>query len=906
MSLARILGIASVAALATGSVLAGSIGGVLFEDTNRNGVADAGEARVVGLTVRLLGEDGSIARTARSAPDGTYLFDALPDGDYLISVVAPSDVRAGLPLRAADPPPVPGLPYGRPRYSAPANLLRNLQTPTGGGFRHMALGDSIAFGFSVCGSLLGEAGYIEEVTARLAGATAVPVVTDKQAIPASVTADLLNPGRGPGNVLLRNDVFHAIGRQTPLVSVSIGGNDFLRAEDGGDAELAEALVTARRNVQEAVSGLTRGIPSADIVINTVYDNMAGKDPLHNSWVPIWNQVLREIAWAQGRRATIAEIHPEYAHDEGGAVAGERGLICNDLLGLDGVHPTPEGYGVHEEKVWQAFGGITLSGQDRLGVNLGLLRRSARVAASAFADITGGTGNPQRGLAVDGAGALVPSGNAEFRLSGFLPSDPPPGVDLSHAVLLIRYRTTAAPIDDSYRFEASLDGSFSAPGTTPSTWNTLLPAVGASANEEESLPLVYRDEPTFRIVAAPLYRGAPTSGAGTLDWDDLRSLTVRAVTVANGTPDAYALEWDGAWLELFTSPATGVTGEVATSPRDPAVSRLALRAALAAGSASPAILEALGEVGTPADLPLLRPLLGSADPLVRGSAVRALARFGGARVREDLIAAVADPDPGVRRAAAIGLEHSSGAVHAGGPWGDLLHDPDTGVRRIAVRAAARGGEPDALLAAVLAGDPDPEVRVVAAAAFLERGEPMGVPVLLDAIAAGDSSRRAWDALARGAPLAEAAAALDDPREAVRAAAIRLTGIHGRPSEPLYERLRPFLDDPAPGPRLAAMDALSRLGDRQSIRAFVTLRQRDGLDAEVVEALARFAAVEAYEELAAIARSDAAPPVVRWMAAQSLARSADEPSRPFLESLRGSPDLRVQRLAAAGLARLEATD
>ena len=119
--------------------------------------------------------------------------------------------------------------------------------------------------------------------------------------------------------------------------------------------------------------------------------------------------------------------------------------------------------------------------------------------------------------------------------------------------------------------------------------------------------------------------------------------------------------------------------------------------------------------------------------------------------------------------------------------------------------------------------------------------------------------------------------------------------------LLERLRPFLDDPAPGPRLAAMDALSRLGDRRSIAAFVRMGRRDGPDPGVVQALARFEAVEAYAELTAIACSDATPPVARSMAAQALARSGDERARPYLQSLRLSQDLRVRRLADAGLQR-----
>jgi HEAT repeat protein len=150
--------------------------------------------------------------------------------------------------------------------------------------------------------------------------------------------------------------------------------------------------------------------------------------------------------------------------------------------------------------------------------------------------------------------------------------------------------------------------------------------------------------------------------------------------------------------------------------------------------------------------------------------------------------------------------------------------------------------------------------------------------------------------------------------VRAGAIRLLGMHGGASEMLRERLRPFLEDPAPGPRLAAMDALSRLGDTRSIAAFVRMGSRDGIDAELIQALARFttpdghgglATAEAYATLAGLAASDETQPVARSLAVQTLARSDDERARPYLESLRLSTDVRVRRLAEAGLARLDQT-
>jgi len=539
---------------ATSALSAGSIGGIVFDDLNRSGEQDAGEAGLGGAPVSLMGLNGAIRDRQPTAADGSFLFSDLPDGDYLLSLPASGSFRTSLPNDVALPAPIPNFPFGSSRYSAPANLIDNLELADvlGLSLRHVGLGDSIGFGFNLCGSILGDNGYFEPTTARVQRASPVNIVQDKQSVPGDETADLLDPDIDL--LLFANDVYYAVDEESGIVSISIGGNDFLGPNERGDAEIAAALVQARRNIQEILSSLVRELPHSDIEINTVYDNLMGDEPVHNTWVPIWMQVVREHAWAQERRVTIAETYPEYAHDEGGQVLGEPDLICM-FFGLDEIHPTNEGYEVHEEKLWQAFGGVTLAGgSDRLDITLGVVAERGEARPADTLVVSGSVTDAPLALIVDGSGALVSSDAAELRVSDFLPFTPPADVELSHAVVRVTYRTTGAPIDDYYAFEASIDGTFSEPGETPTTWNTILPIVGSSGNDGAQR-LAFADQPNFQTVAAPLYAGAPTdNGTSTLTFDDLESLSVRLVTTTVGSADPFAVEWDGVTVEVYVRPA----------------------------------------------------------------------------------------------------------------------------------------------------------------------------------------------------------------------------------------------------------------------------------------------------------------------------------------------------------------
>ncbi len=80
----------SDAAHYTTTALTASLGDLVWLDANGNGVQDAGEAGVAGVSVKLLNGAGGVVNTATTDANGNYLFTNLALGDYAIQVVAPS------------------------------------------------------------------------------------------------------------------------------------------------------------------------------------------------------------------------------------------------------------------------------------------------------------------------------------------------------------------------------------------------------------------------------------------------------------------------------------------------------------------------------------------------------------------------------------------------------------------------------------------------------------------------------------------------------------------------------------------------------------------------------------------------------------------------------------------------
>ncbi|WP_426954437.1 SdrD B-like domain-containing protein [Muricoccus radiodurans] len=65
-------------------------GNIVFNDVNGNGIRDAGETGLAGVSVRLLDASGAVVASTTTGTGGTYGFDGIRPGEYRVQFVAPS------------------------------------------------------------------------------------------------------------------------------------------------------------------------------------------------------------------------------------------------------------------------------------------------------------------------------------------------------------------------------------------------------------------------------------------------------------------------------------------------------------------------------------------------------------------------------------------------------------------------------------------------------------------------------------------------------------------------------------------------------------------------------------------------------------------------------------------------
>src|SRR6185295_14419925 len=144
-----------VAALAPMTIArAQSIEGVVFEDANRNGVRDFGEPLLGNVPVTLFGSDGTVDVQTTTAADGSFSLSVASGLDLLLDVKPGAGWRESFQDLGADADPIPDWPQGRRRPGTTEFMVGNLRGATSTApFVHVALGDSIAYGFNLCDSV---------------------------------------------------------------------------------------------------------------------------------------------------------------------------------------------------------------------------------------------------------------------------------------------------------------------------------------------------------------------------------------------------------------------------------------------------------------------------------------------------------------------------------------------------------------------------------------------------------------------------------------------------------------------------------------------------------------------------------------------------------------------------------
>ncbi len=575
--------------LALGLALAGclvlpaaaqEVSGRVFHDKNGNGIVDAGEEGLADVAVRLAGQadsSGTLDQSTATATDGLFSFSP-GNGCYLLRVEDPPGWRRTLARydRRAEGSAGYVHPVGLRRWGGAPELLASALA---GNVRYSSLGDSIAWNWNSCFDT-SSFWYSKEVRDRLRCAfPGASVTLDEAAVKGEHSDDLLLDESD------MNNVFRVIDAQSELVTISIIGNDLLGDEPGANPtqedinRAVEEVLDSRANLQEILSSLVAGIPDAAIELNTLYDNLAddcNSSPFHTEWLPLVNQMLRDLAWGQARRVTNAEVSAEFAlEDLTGGCDGFEDQICH-FLG-DDIHPTGDGYEIIREKVWESIGGASLGPKDALGASSldgadhGYLRRVHRLlptraealAGAALEDGENAFDDDDGGLA---ARATLGLGSEEVRFAGF-----PAWLDELVPVRVVagvRYHTSGAVTGDFYRIEASVDGAFRAPAGhayTPTDWNFYTPIVGSGGPNAPALApdypgvktLVQPNVATPRTASATLTKNPVVSADGrgyewpALTLEELGTTEIRLVAApVDGSAAEYALLVDAVWLDVY--------------------------------------------------------------------------------------------------------------------------------------------------------------------------------------------------------------------------------------------------------------------------------------------------------------------------------------------------------------------
>jgi HEAT repeat protein len=254
-----------------------------------------------------------------------------------------------------------------------------------------------------------------------------------------------------------------------------------------------------------------------------------------------------------------------------------------------------------------------------------------------------------------------------------------------------------------------------------------------------------------------------------------------------------------------------------------------------------IAAALAQIGRPI-APLLVQALDDPEPRVRRGAALALGRIRPivSGVEPKLIAGLGDPDAEVQAAylTAIGElgPRLQGAVD---PVRALLRDDSAAIRVQAIEILARSAARDERLASdlsALVDDPDPRVQrraIDTLRALGPRARP-ALPVVLAKLRSPEADVRLAAAEwigSHGEAAAEAVPALidllDDPAPELRTTAVQTLGKLGKSAQPAFDRLAAMLAAEPVQVREAAVSTLGNLGlDADVIRPHLARALRDG--------------------------------------------------------------------------------
>jgi len=259
----------------------GSIGDLVWNDTNKNGIQDKGENGSKGGGVELLGSDGkTVVKQTKTDSRGTYLFSGLQPGEYYVEFSLPKDYTftrkdAGDDAKDSDADPATGrtakitLKAGEKQLQWDAGLVRGAAPGTG------QIGDFVWEDKNGNGLQDGDEAGLKDVTVKLLDGTGKPI-DDAAGKPREVKTD------GNGKYLFDNLVAGDY-----IVEFGLPKDyTFTRKDAGDDAKDSDADPTTGRTAKITLkagekqlqwdAGLVRGAGQIAVVKKT--NGQAAKNP----------------------------------------------------------------------------------------------------------------------------------------------------------------------------------------------------------------------------------------------------------------------------------------------------------------------------------------------------------------------------------------------------------------------------------------------------------------------------------------------------------------------------------------------------------------------------------------------------------------------------------------------------
>ncbi len=323
----------------------------------------------------------------------------------------------------------------------------------------------------------------------------------------------------------------------------------------------------------------------------------------------------------------------------------------------------------------------------------------------------------------------------------------------------------------------------------------------------------------------------------------------------------------------------------------------------------AAIKAIGEMGDPAQIPLIVPGFKDSSPFVRLFSVESAAALHGHNTVKLLLAASSDPDPMVRIAVVKGfndLANTDGKVD-GAPLlkllEPLLKDPDPTVSLFSFAALAQRGDQQAF-AELEKGLAENGMFQSAVVALGRSKQKEAIPLLTKTLDHFDEMIRMFSAEALGEiamkeaylPLSQKAA---DQSASVRGSVATALGKIG--DEKAIPILNTLLADPELSVQISAAEGLARMRKPQFAIYEKALHHADyGVRHSTVGSLQKTAGREGLPLLIK-ALSDEAPRV-RIAAVRAIGSIGKKSEVPLLKDRMSDPDLSVRAYAAGNVVRL----